>query len=212
MKAISLWQPWASLVALGVKTIETRSWSTKYRGPLTIHAAARRPEMMYLPPQPLGRDLTGWHPWFVCDTITDPRYQGPQPQGRRIPQRATTPTLFFPHDGTYPLSEEGYAPTLHLPLGAVVATCTLVDCAPMLDVKTGEPERLLGISPAIYVEPDGLTLSHHFEVPARHIDISGQRPFGDFRPGRWGWILEDIKAVDPPVPARGRQQLWNWEQ
>ena len=39
MKAISLWQPWASLVATGAKTYETRSWPTKYRGPLVICAA-----------------------------------------------------------------------------------------------------------------------------------------------------------------------------
>jgi len=41
MKAISLWQPWASLIAIGAKKIETRSWPTKYRGPLAIHAAKR---------------------------------------------------------------------------------------------------------------------------------------------------------------------------
>lgn len=39
MKAITLTQPWATLVAIGVKQTETRSWSTKYRGPLAIHAA-----------------------------------------------------------------------------------------------------------------------------------------------------------------------------
>ena len=39
MKAISLWQPCASLMAAGIKTIETRSWSTSYRGPLLICAA-----------------------------------------------------------------------------------------------------------------------------------------------------------------------------
>jgi hypothetical protein len=39
MKTISLLQPWASLVILGVKTIETRSWQTAYRGPLLIHAS-----------------------------------------------------------------------------------------------------------------------------------------------------------------------------
>lgn len=39
MRAISLWQPWASAIALGSKRIETRSWSTSYRGPLAIHAA-----------------------------------------------------------------------------------------------------------------------------------------------------------------------------
>jgi hypothetical protein len=39
MKALSLLQPWASLVALGAKQIETRSWSTNYRGPLAIAAS-----------------------------------------------------------------------------------------------------------------------------------------------------------------------------
>jgi hypothetical protein len=39
MKAISLWQPWASLIATGAKKMETRSWATNYRGPLAIHAA-----------------------------------------------------------------------------------------------------------------------------------------------------------------------------
>ena len=39
MKALTLTQPWATLVALGHKKVETRSWSTSYRGPLAIHAA-----------------------------------------------------------------------------------------------------------------------------------------------------------------------------
>lgn len=41
MKAISLWQPWASLIALGLKKNETRSWKISYRGPLHIHAAKK---------------------------------------------------------------------------------------------------------------------------------------------------------------------------
>lgn len=41
MKALSLWQPWASAVALGLKTYETRSWRTDYFGPIAIHAAKR---------------------------------------------------------------------------------------------------------------------------------------------------------------------------
>lgn len=40
MKALSLWQPWASLIAHGHKKLETRSWSTSYRGLLAIHATA----------------------------------------------------------------------------------------------------------------------------------------------------------------------------
>ena len=39
MKALSLRQPWASLIADGRKTIETRTWRTYYRGPLAIHAS-----------------------------------------------------------------------------------------------------------------------------------------------------------------------------
>lgn len=39
MKVLSLLQPWASLVVLGAKQIETRSWQTAYRGELLIHAS-----------------------------------------------------------------------------------------------------------------------------------------------------------------------------
>jgi hypothetical protein len=42
MRALSLWQPWASYITVGMKRFETRHWSTSYRGPLAIHAAKRR--------------------------------------------------------------------------------------------------------------------------------------------------------------------------
>lgn len=38
-RAISLTQPWATLMAIDAKRIETRSWATKYRGWIAIHAA-----------------------------------------------------------------------------------------------------------------------------------------------------------------------------
>ncbi|WP_019123617.1 ASCH domain-containing protein [Brevibacillus massiliensis] len=38
MKAITIHQPWATLIALGEKRFETRGWQTSYRGPLVIHA------------------------------------------------------------------------------------------------------------------------------------------------------------------------------
>lgn len=41
--AITLWQPWASLWLSTRKTHETRTWATKYRGPLLVHAAKRPP-------------------------------------------------------------------------------------------------------------------------------------------------------------------------
>lgn len=39
MKLLSLYEPWSTLMALGVKKIETRSWATKYRGWLAIQSS-----------------------------------------------------------------------------------------------------------------------------------------------------------------------------
>jgi ASCH domain len=36
MKALSIRQPWANLIASGTKTMETRTWATSYRGELLI--------------------------------------------------------------------------------------------------------------------------------------------------------------------------------
>lgn len=44
MKALTLHQPWATLVAISAKKIETRSWDTTYRGPLAIHAGKEIPK------------------------------------------------------------------------------------------------------------------------------------------------------------------------
>lgn len=41
MKALSIRQPFAHLILIGVKRIENRKWPTLYRGPLAIHAGAR---------------------------------------------------------------------------------------------------------------------------------------------------------------------------
>lgn len=57
MKVISLWQPWASLIAIGAKKYETRSWYTPYRGPLLIHAAQTKTEMWNLSHEPFRSAL-----------------------------------------------------------------------------------------------------------------------------------------------------------
>lgn len=44
-RAISLWQPWASAVALGLKSVETRGWATAYKGPLVVCASKRKPTL-----------------------------------------------------------------------------------------------------------------------------------------------------------------------
>ena len=51
MKALTLHQPWASLMAWGVKTIETRGWATAYRGPLVQALLGKQAR----PARPAGR-------------------------------------------------------------------------------------------------------------------------------------------------------------
>jgi hypothetical protein len=41
VKALSLMQPWATWVAIGLKSYDTWPWRTEYRGPLLIHASRR---------------------------------------------------------------------------------------------------------------------------------------------------------------------------
>lgn len=48
MKALSVRQPWASMIAQGTKTIETRTWPTDYRGDLLI-VSSKKPEIAGLP-------------------------------------------------------------------------------------------------------------------------------------------------------------------
>lgn len=56
IKAISLWQPWASLWAAGIKIHETRDWPTTHQGLLAVHAAKHQDADAAL----LWRDLN-WH-------------------------------------------------------------------------------------------------------------------------------------------------------
>lgn len=61
VKALSLWEPWASLMRYGAKRIETRSWPTDYRGPLLICASKRwtRELRQYAAERPYSTALAG---------------------------------------------------------------------------------------------------------------------------------------------------------
>jgi hypothetical protein len=54
MKAISIHQPWSSLIALGEKHYETRNWKPQHRGPIIIHASKSfsKPEQALLQTEP----------------------------------------------------------------------------------------------------------------------------------------------------------------
>lgn len=142
MKALTLHQPWASLIAAGIKTIETRNWAPAgYEGPLAIHAAKTVPRYAY--------DALASNPELLDAVMGEMRTR---------------------------LSD--------LPVGRIVAVCNLATVLPS--------ER----------EPGVAWGSPVFEK---------NRPFGDFSPGRWLWLLEDIKPLVFPIRATGHQGLWEWE-
>lgn len=70
MKALSIIEPYASLIAEGKKHIETRSWRTSYRGPLLIHASATRIPKEYTH---LLNDVQNVHPGHIicCANLID---------------------------------------------------------------------------------------------------------------------------------------------
>lgn len=133
MKALSLWQPWATLIAIGAKTYETRSWSTDYRGPLLIHASKNTSELG-LP--------------FHDDRFFD----------------ALSAVGYFEGDKS-------------LPLGCVVAIC---------DLATVGPVELVRDTHAV-----------------------NELAFGDYSDGRFAWKLVNVKPIEPPIPARGAQGLFD---
>jgi hypothetical protein len=49
MRALTIRQPWAQLIVDGHKDIENRSWSTKWRGPLLIHAGLQYDTLARVP-------------------------------------------------------------------------------------------------------------------------------------------------------------------
>ena len=34
--------------------------------------------------------------------------------------------------------------------------------------------------------------------------------YGDFTPGRYAWVMEEPEILKQPIPAKGKQGLWNW--
>jgi len=65
VRTLTFRDPWGTLVALGAKQIETRSWPTPHRGPLAIHIAKTLPpEAQACCDEPLFRqalEASGYH-------------------------------------------------------------------------------------------------------------------------------------------------------
>lgn len=194
--AITIWQPSASLICPGphrepIKRIETRSWATKHRGPVLICSAAKR--------TPYG--ITGW--------LTGQPHE----------------LHWGPNHVPWPTPDA-------LPLGAALGVATIVDCLPMTTHHDiGDPECIVvhgdgtldhaipswhadrGPTEEDRAQAAGFELVHiaEVEVPdgaALITDISDQEILGDFTPGRFGWMLDDIISFAEPIPVKGGQKLW----
>lgn len=179
MRALTLWQPWASLIALGAKTIETRSWSTKYRGPIAIHAAARRSA-----PGTYGE----WH------------ISGYRPEGwlrEALSRSHATNSPIFPTQWEHH----------ELHLGAIVAVAELWRVVPILDDhETTQDGSTFVRRERRAISAEELWL-YNFSS-GRCMDITSQTPYGDFTPGRFAWLLTAVRPLPEPLPAKGRQGLW----
>jgi hypothetical protein len=198
VKALTLWQPWASLVALGVKSIETRSWSTSYRGPLAIHASKRPADQS---------NLRLWMPLHSAMKRTLPCGTCGHADGFHACHMTFTRCICNCDGWTEP----------PLPLGAVVATSTLVDVVPTLAAEdTIDQAWMPHVAPTkqgdlwLWEGPGEVENLSTGRLPWRHRDIEDQRPYGDFSPGRHAWLLADIEPLAEPIPAKGRQGLWEW--
>jgi len=138
VKALTLTQPWATLIACGEKRVETRSWRTPYRGMIAIHAAKGFP-------REVGEFVLG---------------------------NASIKAALVRH---------GYTTLGDLPFAMVVATARLVACVP---TDAFDPGRYA---------PD-------------------ERAFGDYTPGLYAWVFQDVVPLWKPVPARGALGLWEWRE
>jgi activating signal cointegrator 1 len=146
MKTISLLQPWAQLVVMGAKRIETRSWNTSYRGPLLIHASLGKKSAIELCQIP----------------IQDPFAK------------------FIRH-------------YTDLPYGAIIGKVNLVQTI-AFDKNRHAIENKTGVKFSNDV----------FQFSEQEL------AFGDFGPGRFGWLLQNPVLFKEPIPYKGSLSIWEF--
>jgi activating signal cointegrator 1 len=148
MRTLSLWQPWCSLVAWGEKRIETRGWTTNYRGPLALHAVG-------------SGNWTRRLKQAMSQAFNDPIFQAV-------------------------LNAHGISYQDQLPSGSIL--CIV---------------RLLWIRPTDHVMADP-------EMKAQLTDR--ELTFGNYESGRFAWGLELVRTFSQPIPAKGHQGFWHWDE
>jgi len=189
MKALVVRQPWATLIALGIKTIETRPGPPN--GPMRPDGARGLP----------GCTLERGERIAILAGAAPPK------AGLRLGVDAEiTFSEFMVGEGgrLLDLCNERAHP---LPLGAVVCTVVVADALPIVQ-RVGScigPAEWDGHRRFFSAPHEGYltTTGPGAELP-RYTD---QLPLGDFTPGRWGWMLTDPQPCDP-IPCKGRQGVF----
>lgn len=117
-KAITILQPWATLIALKAKEYETRSWPTSYRGTLVIHA---------------GKNTEHLDDFIDC--ISD--YHD---ANRKLPPDS------YERFCLQALRDGGFKKFSEIPFGAAICFAELVDCIPTYKIrdKVNPQERAFG--------------------------------------------------------------------
>ena len=169
MKAISLWQPWASLIACGAKPYETRSWAPPrdlIGKPIAIHAAKK-----------IDRGAAEFAEELIYGQHKDGGFDLAEKLGGSFDKAEDDVLGLF-----------GHAP---MPIGCIVCTATLDAAFQLGDLAEGTAMPAAKVVRRITSRqmPDCFTV---------RID-----DFGDYAPGRWAWLLRDVRPLNPPPAAVG---------
>lgn len=179
MKAISLWQPWASLVACGAKPFETRSWAPPRAligQPIAIHAAKKA-----------DKDAGAFADELMYGQHADGGFELADKLYATMSKASDRQTGFFGNASV-------------MPAGCVVAIARL-------DAAFRLGERALGTEVPAASVVERLVSREFPECFTVRYDA-----FGDYSPGRWAWLLRDVRPLNPPVTMKGHQGIFDLPQ
>lgn len=188
-------QPWASLIALGHKTIETRPGPPN--GPMRPQGVRGLP----------GCRIEQGERIAIVAGASRPK------EGLRLGLDGQVTDQEFLVDGGL-LLELCNERSWPLPLGVVLATVEVEFAAPVRGKVPANDDR-----PAFLLDGeygDQLLTLWHAEAKvwpwqgpvASHWEHQAdQLPLGDFTLGRWGWLLTDVHRTEP-IPCKGRQGVF----
>lgn len=183
---LSIDQPYATLIMLGVKRFETR--------PSPPNGDMRPAGVRGLP----GATLNRGDRLYIASTLR----KADVAKVGMAPYR--------------PLLAPGSEVVLAAPLvfGSILGLVTVTDAYPIESIDPDGPwpsEASLSCGQVVYTWRHQLTFTDRFVAPPDDTDITDQLPFGDWTPGRWAWALTDPEPLPEPIRVTGKQGVWRWE-